>query len=915
MRRVVTIIGLLLSLGLLTRPMTASAASPQPQWRVLHADEHTLTWELRLPPGRDAASTLLILPPDGQPHLRLLDVESTPWEGPLPAHARLPAQPWVRVRDVGYLRGFRLARVDVRALFRGRDGTPRRLRRVRVHLRYPPAPAPVSPARPSDTLELLRPFVLNPRIPATWIRPRSRLLQNVDNPPAHDPQAIKVLTADPGIYTITREDVRRVGWDPEHLDPRHIHLWVDGEEIPLWFPGEEDGRWDATDEIRFYAPPYRSIYTDTRTWWLTVDDRDGARWQEESTLPPGDSPLRAGKHTHITEEDRIYDSRLLDAHGEHWFWDDLKFADFPPYPALEYPFQIPHPAEHPQVVVALDLVAYKGASHDLIFHLNGAPAGELHSSWTGLRTVTFSLPEGLVREGRNVLTIQSADRGATPDGVYVDAITVHYRRRLDAPEGFLTFTGEAGDHTYRVEHLPPGDAFVLDITHPYHPRLIRGTAAFERYEGGNHTLTFRTAPTAPPTYLVQSQTTFRHPTLVRNLPSDLHHASRGADVIVIAPRRWHKQLTPWVTWQREQGHAVRVVALEDVYDEFAYGRPEPEAIRRFLRHAYAAWPEPLPRYALLVGDGSYDFKDHLGFHPANILPPYLAPVDPWLGETAADSLYGEVDGDNRLPDITVGRWPVRDEEQLRNLIAKTLYYERDMPLALWQRRLAFITDNYYSPRGEADSAGNFPAEAEFTLEEQRTLAFRPRRIYYTPWPPAQERFHGFTDVESMRQNIILTWNEGAGIITWIGHASYEQWGAENFFHARHLEALQNAQRFPFLLSLTCFTGYYHHPEYPSLDEVLLTKGDGGSIASWSPTGLAVGYGHHYLQEGFYATLFQGERQISRLILSAQLNLLAKAEVYAFQPQAYVILGDPLLTLKLGPTFYTRAFPIMGLSAR
>ena len=36
------------------------------------------------------------------------------------------------------------------------------------------------------------------------------------------------------------------------------------------------------------------------------------------------------------------------------------------------------------------------------------------------------------------------------------------------------------------------------------------------------------------------------------------------------------------------------------------------------------------------------------------IPPYLAFVDPWIGEVAVDVRYGDLDGDG-LPDVSVGR--------------------------------------------------------------------------------------------------------------------------------------------------------------------------------------------------------------------------------------------------------------------
>jgi len=59
--------------------------------------------------------------------------------------------------------------------------------------------------------------------------------------------------------------------------------------------------------------------------------------------------------------------------------------------------------------------------------------------------------------------------------------------------------------------------------------------------------------------------------------------------------------------------------------------------------------------------------------------------------------------------------------------------------------------------------------------------------------------------------------------------------------------------------MTCFTGFFHHPEYPTLDESLLRLAGGGAVATWSPSGLGVDAGHDYLLEGFYRAVFTDDQ--------------------------------------------------------
>ncbi len=885
---------------------SVSRAEEAPTMRVLAQTAQTLDVLVTLPAGPEPISRLVAIPWYGETSVQVVRREGVRQATDLAESLAVAdaATEQAVLQPVGFLRGVFLARLVVYPAYRAPTGEVYRVHRVYVRLRFPPPQREVTGrAEPMLVEDALRRVVLNPTVPSSWRRPR-QLAADPDAPrngPAERPGSLRLYTSEPGIYVLTREDLAQAGWDVDTLDPRRIHLWLNGTQVPLWVTGQEDGRLDPGDELRFYVPGFHSLYTTEQVWWLTVEDAPGLRWQARATGVPDDAPITEVRTVQVTEFDRVYDSAHKDMRGEHWFWFDLKFVDFEPYPAFDFPFWMDEPASPAQATVTLSLYAYKGNRHDLAFALNGTPMGELHASWNGPRQVTFSLPEQSIRNGLNTLTIRGTDKGAFPDGVYVDRITAVYRRLLRAPDGVLTFTGEEGDHTYQVIMPTKDYVAVLDVSTPLAPVLIYGTYPYDTVVNGERAVRFRATGGPGVRFHLQARSTWRTPRVVPDIPSNLHNPTTGADVIVIAPRAWQDLLAPWVAWKEQQGRRVRVVDVQDVYDEFSYGQVTPEAIRAFLRYAYANWPDPAPLYALLVGDGSYDFKDNLRFSPDNIIPPYLAPVDPWLGETAADAIYGQVSGEDHVPDILVGRWPVGNRDELAVVVQKTLYYERDMPTAEWQRRIVFITDNYLDTNGRPDAAGNFLAQADQTLDNQLGPPFLGERVYYAPWPGQSPATGYYTDVQSMRSAIRLIWNRGSGIMNWIGHASYEQWGAENFLHARELDTIQNAQRLPVLFSITCFTGYFHHPEYPSLDEALLTKADGGIVASWSPTGLAVAYGHQYLQQGFYDALTGGERTLGGLTLAGTLALLAQAEDYAFLPQTYVTLGDPTLTLRLGPT--------------
>ena len=158
----------------------------------------------------------------------------------------------------------------------------------------------------------------------------------------------------------------------------------------------------------------------------------------------------------------------------------------------------------------------------------------------------------------------------------------------------------------------------------------------------------------------------------------------------------------FVNLRERQGLRVRVVDVQDIYDEFSGGLLDPRAIRDFIAYTYDYWPRPAPAYVLLVGDGTYDFMDREGQGGRTFIPPLLANVDPLLGETAADNRFVTVAGNDVLPDLHLGRLPVNTVEELGAMVSKIIAYEETPAPGEWRDRVVFVADNQ-------DAAGSFAA--------------------------------------------------------------------------------------------------------------------------------------------------------------------------------------------------------------
>ncbi len=291
-----------------------------------------------------------------------------------------------------------------------------------------------------------------------------------------------------------------------------------------------------------------------------------------------------------------------------------------------------------------------------------------------------------------------------------------------------------------------------------------------------------------------------------------------------------------------------------------------------------------PAYLLLVGDGTFDPKLYRADSRETLLPPYLADVDPWMGETAADNRYVLLDGDGDiLPDLLVGRLPVNTITETQIVVAKIVRYETDPYPGGWNSNVVFVAD-------DADAAGDFAADADALAAAFIQAPFASRPVTYAP--PT-------TTVTDTHQAILTRWNAGAGLILYHGHASVRQWAAERFFHRDDVAALRNARQLPVVLQMTCFTGLFDEPGGTTLDETLLRAAEGGAVAVWGPTGLGVATGHQQLAQGFLASAFQRHTgTIGAGTLSGKLKLAASGSSALDLVDTFTLLGDPATRLNL-----------------
>jgi hypothetical protein len=818
----------------------------------------------------------LLVPGDDPVQLRMLRLESRPWAGHLPANSslspatpiadrpllhavhepELPAAPLTVLREAR-MRGNRIVVIALSPLFRrGAD-----LQAVTLVEATVPGAQPLQPSA-AALLAGSGPFLQH--APAPW-------------QPAGP--AVKVLVRQAGLQRIPAGDLAAVGLDLSRIDHNRLWLRRAGQSLPLEIVGSA-----ASSELRFYAPAPGDRWNAADVYWLVLESAAAPRISVRE-LQPGDAPPRATAFEEGTwRQSLLYDSTRPGPDGDHWFAADLRTG--PNQPPAEFDFQIEPrlPAANGSTTLTVDGLAYTSGNFQLQAQLAAVgQQAEINGggNWIRLFVLESTATSGVLR----LLPAVAA-------GIEIDA--VHWLRpaTLDFGGQGAEFVGVAGEWHYQLRNLPAAAA-LYDVTDPLAPQRLQLSGAG-----------FRDGPEAR-RYLLSGPATSHLPELRAFNPPLFD--PQALDVVYIAPVELHHALQPLLDLRRWQGHAAALVDVAQIYDAWSFGAVAPTAIRDFLRYT-ATWPQP-PRAVVLVGDGTSDPLDYTGRANPNLIPPFLASVDPWIGETACESCFGQLDGSDPLsdplPDMAVGRLPVADADALAGLVAKMVRYETAAPAGAWRSRAIFLADN-------TDEAGDFAAFADQAIQ-RLPEGVASRRLYYDPQPsPLPWLEH---DPLRARDRAIAHFSAGAALLTYTGHSNQWQWAVtgsplqadqpadqQYLFGLFDADILANRDRLPMLLAMTCLSSAFQTPAFSgtSLDERLVLRPDGGVIAGWGSTGQGVAYGHESLQRGFLQALNEPSAvgELAALTTAGYLELFSTGGCCQDALRTFVLLGDPLTRLQI-----------------
>ncbi len=659
---------------------------------------------------------------------------------------------------------------------------------------------------------------------------------------------LKLLVSADGLYRVRAAELQRAGLPRDNVDLTTLQLFLGDREIAIRVLG------DAKDfSIEFYGQASASPYSAFNAYWLQWGVANGKRMREISALPATDPPQRSFQETIRATQPTLY----LAQADDHWYWHALT-APITTTIALTLPAALAAPARlqlnlwgNTQDVAAPD--------HHLRVFFNDARVADETWDGQGAHPIVANIPANAMRAGENVLRLVApGDTRAKADVVLLSSVEVAYTRQLVAQKENIRFDGAAG--SYRVEGFSGGAPDLFDITDPGEPMRVVN-AAF-----ASGALTFRAD--APRRWLAIGASARQ--SVARIAPMLTLPPTANADYVVITHPDFVDALEPLVKWRAQRGLKPVVVTTSAIYDAFGYGAESPLALRAFLDSL-----QPKPRFVLLVGKASYDYRDYLNAPNKNLTPTFLVNT-PHLNQVASDNRFAAASAADARPVFAVGRIPAKTKEQVARVVNKIIAFESGQRGADWRNRAIFIAD---------DKEPSFVAMAD-ALAQALPPPIAAQKIYLAMRQG---------DVNATRAEIVARWNAGARWITYIGHGSLDTWAEGPLFSAVNLGELKNAERLPILFTPTCLDGFFYHPQKDSLAEELLFKHDGGIVAGIVPTGLSLPPDQQTLMRALFDELFaQRAPTLGEALTRAKQKMDVSAETLREVVETFGLLGDPAL---------------------
>lgn len=673
-----------------------------------------------------------------------------------------------------------------------------------------------------------------------------------------DPVNQRWVASQPGVkLTITKEGFYRVS--RAQLEAAGFNVNAASNLWQLYFNGEQQAIIvEPTGQyIEFYGAPVEDgIEASTATYFLLVGAANGKRMDTRVVRPVGGTiPANVFYQSQTLKQRASYVPNLLNGEANNFFGD---FIGTDPTNITFNLRAIDYSVRKTEIYVTVQGISL--APHSTKVEINGEDMGTIEGSNRDSMQAYITIPTQFLHEGANTLKL-TALLGDNDYSLF-DSIEVRVQRKYTADSNQLSFY----TNDFRSSDLTGFTTSGIRIFDVTDNGVLTALSGFSVYQQDGAWVANIPAYQTRKMYALTDDALKQVDSITPNIPSTIGTPAHNSQFVIISHKNFLTGANAWANYRRAQGMTVEVYDIEDIYDEFNYGKLGSGAIKNFAQYAETQWTTA-PGYIMLVGDATYDPHNYYNA-PVNynLVPTKM--VDTVYTETGSDDALTDLDDDG-LAEIPIGRLPVRTPEQVTLLLNKVTNFEASVAQGFDRGVLC---------------ASDLPIGYDFAAICTRVMSELPTSVSKTYVNRA----------DANAATVLLNeMNAGKFFVNYAGHGHTSIWATNGFFSNAAAANLSNSNLSVFTM-LTCLNGYFIEPFSTSLSESLIYAPNGGAVVSWASTGLTTANYQETMGRRFYSQLGIGNlTRIGDLINDSKTVIDGGRDVRL----SWVLLGDPTLKVR------------------
>lgn len=674
-----------------------------------------------------------------------------------------------------------------------------------------------------------------------------------------------------------------------------------------------DGSFGLQDHFIFYAPGpnawnwdslarryvfQKNIYSDSAWYFINI----GSQGKRVTSAPV----VLASQIN--TEVDAVYAYELDETNflqsGKEWYGEEFG-TGFGRTTTRDFTIPVQHVVPNSPMIISIDVLGRTvGVVSRFEISLNNSPFQQIIlPSFSGavydpvgspmVQTSVLPAPSTTLK-----LTLQFVPGNSNAQG-WLNRFEWNGRIKLDMRNlSQLHFRDKKNNLNqtvrYAIDNAPTGTR-VLDVTdflNPIEQNLTRtGT-----------TIYFNAHVSSAREYVAFTPEQFLSPIPGPRIPNqNLHGAANPNYIIVTHPifkndanriGRYHLQ---------KRGLRYLIADVQQIYNEFSSGSPDPTAIRDFVKMFYdraAGDSMKIPQYLLLLGDASYDYKNRISSN-TNLVPGYQSSSSLDILTTyTSDDYFGFLDDYEdinattsiNLLDIGIGRIPVVSVEESGIIADKIENYSSSY--GPWRTQFTIVAD-------DEDQNVHFKDAEDLSKTIQSTNnVFHQQKIYLDAYP--QVSGAGGARYPLVNEEINRYIYNGNLIWNYSGHGGYKRLAEEAILEESMINTWQNKDRLPLFITATCDFAPFDNPQIKSIGEKLFLKSNGGAIALMTTTRAVFAFANKIINTNYLSTALAKQQNGRYLSLG---DAVKRSKNYTYQNMSdainnrkFTLIGDPALVL-------------------